>query len=242
MPGGRVFEAQQTKSVLQSLAKQLGDAVSPLRGCISKPGACQNIYRGTAGILGGASIGLPLSAIITYNGSGSLPVAVLPKKKAPTEWLLGTVPGTNVKDFQTFIKGLPDGGAGEQMIYGGSDHQDYVGKMTREEALVINRDPIVDFIVSNEAIDIMLFSNSTMTRDLRRRAFVEPTIIREEDPERYQAMLSWKKTDRISDMPQEDYAGLYQYTLEASAGHGTFVYLFDAGFQFSHEVSRSYGS
>ncbi|KAI4262170.1 MAG: hypothetical protein L6R42_002647 [Xanthoria sp. 1 TBL-2021] len=208
VPGGQIFEAQQTRSALQSLAKQLGNALPPLRGCISNPGICRNIYRGTAGLVGGASIGVQLDAIINYDSTGKLrptpvilPNSTTTSTSLPTAWILNTIPGTSVEDFRAFIKTLPDRGSGKQMIFDGSDYQNYVTKMTKEEALIVNKAPIVDMMTRN-------------------------------DP-RYQQMISAPITERISFMLSDVRLG-YQYHYEQSSGLGSYVYVFDGGFEFRH--------
>ncbi|KAL8768769.1 MAG: hypothetical protein Q9209_005057 [Squamulea sp. 1 TL-2023] len=244
VPGGRVFEVQQTKLAFLSIVKKFGNALSPLRGCISHPGACQNVYRGTAGIIGAVSIGAPLVAIINYEDTGMLqPTPMIPanstttSKSVPTAWILNTVPGTPVKDFQAFIQTLPDRGSGKRIIFEGSDYQNYVTKMTRAQALIVSKAPIVDMMTRNDPVRIArhFISNETLrllSHKLKSRVN-EPVVIREGHQQRYQQMISTRKTDPVALIyPNVNLGYLYHY--ERSAGRGSFVYVFDGGFDFLH--------
>lgn len=70
----------------------------------------------------------------------------------PTSWLLFTMPGTSREAFEDFVSNLPDRGSGERTVFPSLDYQNYVGKMTLEEAKEVSKNPIVDQIGSNEPI------------------------------------------------------------------------------------------
>ncbi|KAL9626829.1 MAG: hypothetical protein Q9204_007009, partial [Flavoplaca sp. TL-2023a] len=249
VPGAQVFEAQQTPSALQVLAKQLGNALPPLRNCISNPGACRTVYRGTAGIIGGASIGVPLAAIINYDSTGKVrPTPVVPPNSTttttslPTEWILNTIPGTSLKDFRAFIQTLPDRGSGKQMIFDGSNHQNYVTRMTKAEALLVNKAAIVDMMTSNAPVKLRRqklrrHSLHNRTTGLQSHLLVSritnPEIVRTEQRQRYQQMISTPKTQSIAAMHSDVRYG-YMYHYERSSGTGSHVYVFDDGFKFQH--------
>ncbi|KAL8879760.1 MAG: hypothetical protein Q9198_002693, partial [Flavoplaca austrocitrina] len=246
VPGAQVFEAQQTPSALQALAKQLGNALPPLRNCISNPGACRNVYRGTAGIIGGASIGVPLAAIINYDSTGKVrPTPVVPPNSTttttflPTEWILNTIPGTSVKDFRAFIQTLPDRGSGKQMIFDGSDYQNYVTRMTKAEALLVNKAAIVDMMSSNAPVKLRRpkLRRHNRTTELQSHQLVSritnPEIVRTEQRQRYQQMISTSKTQSIAAMHSDVRYG-YLYHYERSSGLGSHIYVFDDGFGFQH--------
>lgn len=251
VPGAQVFEAQQTPSALQALAKQLGNALSPLRNCISNPGACRNVYRGTAGIIGGASIGVPLAAIINYDSTGKVrPTPVVPPNSTttttslPTEWILNTIPGTSVKGFRAFIQTLPDRGSGKQMIFDGSEYQNYVTRMTKAEALLVNKAAIVDMMTSNAPVKLRrqkLRRHSLHNRTTALQSHVlesritNPEIVRTEQRQRYQQMISTPKTQSIAAMHSDVRYG-YLYHYERSSGLGSHVYVFDDGFELQHRV------
>lgn len=245
-PGGPIFSQVQTEqTALRTAAKSVADSLSQLRNCISTPGTCKNIYDTVAGALIGGSIGGPLAYIIYNSGTGtsptqaskaSSPAAATSEASVPEEWLISTVPGTSVKDFQAFIKGLPDRGSGEQIIYPELDEQGYITKMTELEAAIANRDPIVDVIISNAPIDSQLFSlNHTGPGALHQRDEEPWTIVLQDEPERYHAMLCAQRTENVADLPDDK--AQYNYVLENSAGDGIFVYVLDHGCLLSHEVS-----
>ena len=141
-----------------------------------------------------------------------------------------------MRGFQTFIKTLPDRGSGKQMIFDGSDYQNYVTKMTKEEALVVNKDPIVDMMTRNDRVKVMRnrMANSTLSHLLGSRV-ITPVVIRVDHQHRYQQMLSARKQESISSMLHDINLG-HQYLYEQSAGLGTYVYVFDSGFDLYHQV------
>ncbi|KAL8772318.1 MAG: hypothetical protein Q9209_002530 [Squamulea sp. 1 TL-2023] len=236
VPGGNVFNLiPPTKSTLGSIAKQLGATVAPLRGCVSNPGVCQTVYRGTAGIVGAAGVAVPLAAIVNYRETPAPVVPIVPSKKVPNEWILNTIPGTSVKDFQAFIKGLPDRGAGRQIVTGGHITHRYIGKWTLDEARIIARDPIVDTMASNAKMSGArpdLVRNSTIASRMLLPRAGSPTIIKDPPSTRSQKILSLPKNKEIRSLSDTD--PMYEYAYDSSAGDGTFVYVFDAGFQFDH--------
>ncbi|KAL8781313.1 MAG: hypothetical protein Q9213_006062 [Squamulea squamosa] len=236
VPGGNVFNVvPPTKSTLGSIAKQLGAAVAPIRGCVRNPGVCQTVYRGTAGIVGAAGVAVPLAAIVNYRETPAPVVPITRNKKVPNEWILNTIPGTSVKDFQAFIKGLPDRGAGRQIVTGGHITHRYVGKWTLDEARIIARDPIVDTMASNTRMSgarLDLVNNATMASKMLLPRAGSPTIIKDPLSTRSPKIVSLPKNKDIRTLSDTD--PIYEYAYDASAGDGTFVYVFDAGFQFDH--------
>ena len=76
-------------------------------------------------------------------------MTMVEEDEEPEEWLLNTVPGTPIKVFEQWIMGLPDKGRGQKFTSDHSDHQHYLGKMTKEEAEHISHDHLVDQIVRN---------------------------------------------------------------------------------------------
>ncbi|KAL8955509.1 MAG: hypothetical protein Q9193_006671, partial [Seirophora villosa] len=242
--GSQIFTQVQTQqSALRGAVKTIGSTLSQLRGCVSRPGACQNAYQTIAGVLLGGSIGGPLAFIYNYDGTATSPTLASNAPSAPTatptgsdpeEWLISTCPGTSLKEFQAFIKALPDQGSGRQILFPAIDDQGYVTKMTREEAEIVNNDPIVDFIMSNQPFKIIPnFLNSTATDSLHQRDDNGLVIVDDRrDVKRYQQMLCFPPGKPITELPAPDD---YFYAHERSDGEGTFVYIFDEGFRFSHE-------
>lgn len=247
-PGGPIFtEVQAEQTALRTAAKSLADSLTQLRSCVATPGTCKNVYDTIAGVLAGGTIGGPLVWLYTYNGNptsptqtsqGSPPAAEPTETSSPQEWLINTVPRTSVKDFQAFIKTLPDRGSGKQLIWDTIDVQGYVTKMTRLEAQITNLDPIVDIIISNDPIQfIPAFVNNTSPSGLRQRDD-NVKIVGEDDELRYQYLLCTPKDQNIDELSDNEEDWIYVH--EESAGDGTFVYVFDAGFRFSHDVCPSH--
>ncbi|KAL8929645.1 MAG: hypothetical protein Q9172_000324 [Xanthocarpia lactea] len=170
-------------------------------------------------------------------GAITPPMVSPPDYTKPREWYINTVPGTSVKDFQAWIKTLPDKGQGRQHIYGGANFQSYVGKWTEEESIIINEDPIVSHQIPNVRLQvswnfIQEDIPAVLEDHLRRRA--SNAEILQNRGIHHLNILSLPRNKDISSLkiPNEDL--LYHYMYEASAGSGTFVYVFDGGVNWNH--------
>ncbi|KAL8735840.1 MAG: hypothetical protein Q9181_002669 [Wetmoreana brouardii] len=239
--GGELAAIQTERTGLQTASKIVADILSRLKGCVATPGPCRNSVAGFVGSLGAVNVigvlswiqnhGTPTAASQTPKSPAS--PASPTKTSDPLSWVLNTVPGTSVKAFKDFIRTLPDGGSGEQWIFDNSDFQNYVTKLTLEEAGVVNRDPIVDMIVANVPLTTFnnLVTNSTTQGRLERR-WQEPTVIQSHPSEPAQMILSMPKYEDIYSLVYSD--SFNDYTFEATAGDGSFVYVLDAGFKFDH--------
>ncbi|KAI4198895.1 MAG: hypothetical protein LQ350_004960 [Teloschistes chrysophthalmus] len=217
--GGGLTWVRNEQSALQTAAKTVSGWLSQLRTCATNLN-CGPKLTAAISILSAAQIYTSLQDLIMYNGlikasqtskTPSSPTATPSSTKTPSEWLLNTIPGTSVDAFQKFIKTLPDGGAGEQIVYDAINTQGYVAKMTLEEAKVVNRLPIVDKVVSNEPMksNKLLVPTNETTKQLQRR-FTAPRIA------------------------VEDPSPRWDYSYEATNGEGAFVYVFDFGFDLTH--------
>lgn len=60
------------------------------------------------------------------------------------------MPGTSLEEFEDFVRKLPDKGTGRRIIYPSLGYQNYVGKMTLEEAKLVSKYPIGDQIGPND--------------------------------------------------------------------------------------------
>lgn len=67
-------------------------------------------------------------------------------------WIIMTVPWTSKEAFEDFVSKLPDHGSGRRMIYPSFGAQNYVTRMTLEEAKAASKDAIVDQLVPDELI------------------------------------------------------------------------------------------
>ncbi|KAL8685172.1 MAG: hypothetical protein Q9224_005931, partial [Gallowayella concinna] len=240
--GGQIFtEVQNEQNLLKAGAKALGSRLSQLRNCVSTPGACEKVYKSISSVLIGSQLAPPLAWIITHRDG----VYPSPKNSTgpsmPREWIFNTVPGTSVKDFQAFIKTLPDRGAGRQKIYKHLDYQNYITKMTKEEALLVSKDRIVDMLTSNNRVKpIFGFLGNEMANDLVSKALTERAddrIVIKSTPyaQKYQAILSNVRYRKISDIPFDPQTGYYDYVHDETEGRGTFVYVFDGGYEWDHQ-------
>lgn len=150
----------------------------------------------------------------------------------PSEWLLNTIPGTSLDDFEAFVQKLPDRGTGRRITYPELKYQNYIGKMTLDQARIVNANPIVDQISANDPID----DDLPPIDELRKR---DPNvqITRQPGAERYLKVLSYPRDRHWVDLQNNFDDPLNDYTFEASQGAGSFIYILDTGFDFQHPVS-----
>lgn len=92
----------------------------------------------------------------------------------PTKWLLNTMRGTSREAFEDFVSKLPDQGSGKRIIFPTLNYQNYVGKMTLQEAKAVSKYPIVDQIGANDPmvdpdVDGPLESVKTHQLSIRRQ-------------------------------------------------------------------------
>lgn len=172
----------------------------------------------------------------------------------PTAWLLNTVFGTSRESFEAFVSKLPDRGSGKRIIFPAVGYQNYVTKMTLEEAKAASKNPIVDQVYPNDPVDVdMSVPESSapprlMTRDehnrsavsdghqYERRAGSELVTVPIASP-LHLKFISLAKDKRSHDQNEYDNALDTQYTYEKSGGAGTHIYVLDGGFDVSHPVS-----
>ncbi|KAL8765678.1 MAG: hypothetical protein Q9209_007316 [Squamulea sp. 1 TL-2023] len=87
----------------------------------------------------------PIPVIVPSNSTNTT------NERIVADYFIVTVPNTTVKAFQDFIKTLPDKGVGTQRHYEWPrQYQTYLGRMTRQDAEVVNKDRIVAVIGPNK--------------------------------------------------------------------------------------------
>lgn len=150
----------------------------------------------------------------------------------PSEWLLNTVPGTSLDDFEAFVQKLPDRGAGRGIAYPELNYQNYIGKMTLDQARIVNNNPIVDQISANEPLN----DDLPPINHLRKR-YPNVQISRQPGAEHYLKVLSYPR-DRIwADLQNNFDDPLNDYAFEISQGSGSSIYILDTGIDLNHPVS-----
>lgn len=239
----KILGAEQT--TLRNAAKRLSGLAPRLRGAANTP-AFKSTAIVVAGLILGQDIIVPLYFFTgTKDPLRTTPIEAFPP--TPTgpggednsvvkEWYLNTVRGLSVKEFQDWIKTLPDKGSGTQYVYEGAFCQAYVGRWTEEESILINEDPHVDQQVPNGLARVSFNSNHTFEvfeNTINRRAF-DYQIIQRPGSLRHQKIISLNRNVYIHNLP--DNLPVYDYALEDSKGEGIFVYVFDTGFDWTHEV------
>ena len=65
--------------------------------------------------------------------------------ETPVPHMFTTKPGTDPSVFQDYIKTLPDGGKGDQIVYPHVPWQSYVTSLTSEQAKEVAGQPFVNF-------------------------------------------------------------------------------------------------
>lgn len=147
----------------------------------------------------------------------------------PSEWILNTVPWTTVKACWCFFKTLPDRGTGQQVVYKALSYQVYIDRMTREEAEIVNRIPIVDMIVAGGSIKVlssrMANDTSEAAANSLQRKFIQLTMLSHFPCEKHQKIMSYPQYRDIRTLPDTDL--LYGYSFEATARDDAFVYFLE---------------
>ncbi|MCJ1427877.1 hypothetical protein MMC29_005783, partial [Sticta canariensis] len=149
----------------------------------------------------------------------------------PTAWLLNTVPGTSREAFEDFVSKLPDHGSGRRIIFPALNYQNYVAKMTLEEAKAVSKYPIVDQIGANDPMvdpDIGAEPEEPEPQHNRRE------VVRDSRSPQHLRIISLPKNQRVASVNEFDPNPAVHYTYDVSGGAGSYVYVLDCGFDFGH--------
>lgn len=155
----------------------------------------------------------------------------------PRSWLFNTVPGTSRESFENFVSKLPDGGSGRRIIYPRLGYQNYVTKMSFEEAEEVSKDPIIDQIGPNDPIDFGAAHLIQQQHEIERRVQPGAEITYQGASPLHLKMISLKKDKPVSDVGEFDADVGTQYTYDVSAGRGMYIYVLDCGINTDHPVS-----
>lgn len=250
------------KADLTDIAKFI---TNPPKGLVDfKRIAAQFAVGGTIAGLTGVSLDYVLHYGGNHNnqdaqGNQHTPTAaatVTSSTATPTAWLLNTVFGTSREQFEAFVSKLPDRGSGERIIYPAVGYQNYVTKMTLEQAKAASKNPIVDQVYPNDPVDVDMdvpessAPSQLMTRDEHnhtavpdghqhdRRAGPDIQIVTVPIASPlHLKFISLAKDKKFHDQNENDNALDTQYTYEKSGGAGTHIYVLDGGFDVAHPVS-----
>ena len=273
--GGDITDVINMQDGLSNLRDLLKADLSDITRFITNPPKGFTDFKRIASqfVVGGSIAGLTgvsLDYIIHYGGhnnkgnndgrngqnTASATAVVSSSTATPTAWLLNTVRGTSREAFENFVGKLPDRGSGKRIIFPRLGYQNYVGKMTLEEAKEVSKNPIVDQIGANLPMidpDVEQRRNGVKTaqpstRDQHdRRALLDghqhdrrvpPGIEIVYDPVSplHLKMISLRKDKKVIDLNEFNSDPDSQYTYDKSAGAGSYVYVLDCGFEFSHPV------
>ena len=224
-----------TAGVSVALGAGVGGAITGIVSWIHGQQSIQNLASGSPK-------GTP-----TPTASGSSSASSSSNTAEPTEWIFNTVPGTSMEAFDKFIKTLPDRGQGDRIVFPNLRDQVYVGLMTREEAIEINKNPIVDQLTEASSKYSLLDAGSDFYDLYNNRSSVEsgqpklssraPNYDFEitQFPTPHLQLISWPKDKNFY---QQSFVALEMYVREKSDGQGTFVYVLDSGVDFTHSVSH----
>ncbi|KAK3704824.1 hypothetical protein LTR37_013656 [Vermiconidia calcicola] len=64
----------------------------------------------------------------------------------PGDYYLCTKTGTEISTFERYIKTVPDGGKGYQIVFDGVPFQGYMGRLTEDQAKEARKQPFVLFV------------------------------------------------------------------------------------------------
>ncbi|MCJ1467350.1 hypothetical protein MMC07_005974 [Pseudocyphellaria aurata] len=273
--GGEVTDIINLQDGLNNLRDLLkGDLSDITKFITNPPGGLKDFKRIAAQFGAGGTIvgltGVSLNYIIHYgdqnsnkdnnNNGGQQTTATATatastNKATPTSWLLNTVRGTSRETFEDFVGKLPDRGKGERIIFPRLNYQNYLGKMSLEEAKAVSKNPIVDQIGANDPMENLdidldeLPQSPDLTRRLHHRRSDEQHLDRRVNPRDivYQKhsplhlrMISRAWDKKVVDLNEysSDVSTEYTYN-QNTGGRGTYVYVLDLGFDFEHPELRS---
>ncbi|KAL8681480.1 MAG: hypothetical protein Q9186_002426 [Xanthomendoza sp. 1 TL-2023] len=190
---------------------------------------------------------IPIPVVVATNTTNSTNAYVV------DDFFLLTVPNTTVKEYQDFIRTLPDGGSGTQRLYEWPrQYQTYLGRMTRKQAEAVNKHRIVHMIGRNKFKKIPWAPSSYLPEKGPMLSRSEPDSNRtrlvarrpnwhllERDPASvHLRMLSYPFHRQMYRMMTgrwvDGHLVPYSYTHELSSGAGATIYVFDRGFRFTH--------
>ena len=157
----------------------------------------------------------------------------------PTAWVLNTVRGTSREAFEDFVSKLPDHGSGRRIIFPALKYQNYVAKMTLEEAKAVSKYPIVDQIGANDPMvdpDIGAEPDELEPMEAKPQRNRREVVYSLRSPQHLR-MISLPKDQSVASVNEFDPNPAVQYTYDASGGAGSYVYVLDCGFDFGHVVS-----
>ena len=246
--GGQLTEIQGAQTALRSARDGLVKLIPGIRSTLSRPGPY--VKTAFAGVLASlVANDVVMQALIYYGGSPTKasqaakpPTPASPSaspSSEPGSWMFNTRVGTSKKTFDKFIKSLPDKGSGRQIIYPSMDYQWYVTRMTREEALVVHRAPIVDQLVPNRQTRMepaFRRGNATTDKYLAPRDPGDLTLTSWFGADPSLKQISWY-VDRP--LPPINWNNpLWTYLHDQSKGEGTFIYVFDGKINWNHRVSH----
>ncbi|KAL8743679.1 MAG: hypothetical protein Q9184_008085, partial [Pyrenodesmia sp. 2 TL-2023] len=254
----RIVEAQNANRALYTDVRQTLNSVVQF---INQPPQALQVIKQEAPkwVIGGTILGL-----MGKSGSSSInsfprtkvtstspqPAAPTESDKVVNEYFLVTVPDTPVKVFQTWIKGLPDKGAGVQEHYDWPRvYQTYLTRMTHQEAEVVNKDLIVGHIAPNQMevtfynrvntrTNEKLSSRSQRTSNETRlgtRRLPEFQLWRRYGSALHLRMLSTSAIGPVGRLQHTLDNPQFDYLYEGTAGAGADIYVYDAGFQLNHQ-------
>ncbi|KAI4136413.1 MAG: hypothetical protein L6R39_007800, partial [Caloplaca ligustica] len=256
----RVVEIQNANRALYS---EIKDTLKDIAQLINRPPqALQTLKKhAPAFAVGGTILGLlgksdsvSINALPKTKATGTSPHPAAPteSEKVADDYFLTTVPGTAVKDFQNFIRTLPDKGSGPQRHYDlPLQYQTYLGHMTRLDAGIVNRNPMVGFIGLNRRGNVTIqhgcidtskedgiagrsTSRFNSTRVSTRDA-ANWVIKQQAGSPLHLRMLSSDPHDLIAFHEFSLNEPQYDYMYEGTEGRGAAIYVVDAGFGLTHQ-------
>ena len=154
----------------------------------------------------------------------------------PTAWLLNTVRGTSREAFEDFVNKLPDRGSGRRIIFPALKYQNYVAKMTLEEAKAVSKYLIVDQISANDPM-VDPDRGTELEREEAKSQRNRREVVYSVHSPQHLKMISLPKNQRVADVNEFDSNPASQYTYDVSGGAGSYIYVLDCGFDFGHVVS-----
>ena len=155
----------------------------------------------------------------------------------PTPYMFTTNTGTDPSVFQSYIKTLPDGGAGGQIVFPNVPWQSYVTNLTSDQAKDVASQSFVRFVTLITENDVGTFGAIPPPEKLQKR--VAPNLNLQQRPNSEEHLKVVSTANQQTLYPPG--AALPDYLFDPLLGQGQTIYVLDSGFNTAHSELAANG-
>lgn len=219
-----VFPPPKNKDLSESIAATSSYAGLLYFSGIKYPGDMEKIVTAANWIGFGLEAGYRI-----VNGKMKLPATFVRDQKPEDDlvrrpYYFHTHVGTDVNEFRTLIKTLPDAGTGKQLVYDGGPWQGYTTNLTKLEASNVATEPIVLAITPFQWVELDPPDDEPVLSKRDQRTSSQD----------YLKILSTEPWRQLRNSRMPNPPPLADYQFDPSLGKGSVIYVLDSGFQMNH--------